>query len=94
MPEPKNFTFSHTELAELLVQKLDIHEGFWGIYLEFGLGAGNVPASSDTSVFVPAAITFVNKVGIQRFEAPSNLTVDAAAVNPKSSQAKKKRVKG
>jgi hypothetical protein len=82
MPETKNYLFSHTELAEILVKRMDIHEGLWGIYFEFSLQGANVPTSPDLKTVVPAAINFVQKVGIQRFDAPNNLTVDAAQVNP------------
>jgi len=82
MPETKNYTFSYTELAELLVKKLDIHEGLWGIYVEFTLGAANVPASPDGKSIAPAAISAIKGIGIQRFDAANNLTVDAAVVNP------------
>ncbi len=34
--------------------------------------------------FLPAAIVPVQEIGIQKFEVESNLTVDAAKVNPRS----------
>jgi hypothetical protein len=82
MPETKNYVFSYTELAELLVKKLDIHEGLWGVFIEFSLGAANVPTSPDGKTLAPAAIAAIKSIGIQRFDAPNNLTVDAAAMNP------------
>jgi hypothetical protein len=82
MPETKNYTFSYTELAAILVKELDLHEGLWGIYVEFSLGAANVPASPDGKTIAPAAIAAIKGIGIQRFDAPNNLTVDAAIVNP------------
>jgi len=82
MPESKNYLFSYTELAEVLVKKLDVHEGFWGVYFEFGLQGANVPTSPDAQTLLPAAITIMKRVGIQRFDTPNNLTVDAALVNP------------
>ena len=82
MPETKNYTFSYTELAEILVKKLDVHDGLWGLYIEFTLGAANVPASPDGKMIAPAAIAAIKSIGIQRFDAPNNLTVDAAVVNP------------
>ncbi len=82
MPETKNYLFSYTELAELMIKKLDLHEGLWGIYVEFSLGAANVPTSPDNKTIAPAAIAAIKGIGIQRFDAPNNLAVDAAAVNP------------
>ncbi|MBV8897777.1 MAG: hypothetical protein JO051_14795 [Acidobacteriaceae bacterium] len=90
MPEPKNYVFEHTELAEILLKQANVHEGFWGIYLEFGFAGANMPTTPDAKTFSPAAITFINKIGIQRFDAPSNLTVDAAEINPLHGASKKK----
>jgi len=81
MPEVDRVMFDHRELAEALIVKQGIHEGLWGIAVEFGLAAANVPTGPDKS-FTPAAISLLQKVGIQRFPEPNNLTVDAAKVNP------------
>ena len=85
MAEAQNYVFSYRELAELLVKKLDLHEGLWMIYVEFGLSAANVGTSKDQ--ILPAAIVPMVKLGIQRVEkdnplSDSALVVDAAAVNP------------
>lgn len=90
MPESTNLVFAHAELAEILVKKLGLHEGLWGLYFEFGLIGANVPLPPDGKQFSPAAICTINKVGVQRFETPSNLTVDAAIVNPEPRAPKKK----
>lgn len=82
MPEAKNYLFNYTELAEMMIKKVDLHEGLWGIYLEFTQGGANVPLTPDGKTIGPAAITIIKTVGIQRFDAPNNLTVDAAEVNP------------
>lgn len=68
-------------MAEALIRYNDIHEGLWGIYIEFGLGAANVGPEPGGDVF-PTAIVPVKKIGLQKFEEPSNLAVDAAKVNP------------
>ena len=82
MSEVKTYVFDYKEVAEALVKKQNIHEGLWGIYMEFGIGAGNIPAGPSEQVLLPAAIVPVVKIGIQRFDKPSSLTVDAAEVNP------------
>jgi hypothetical protein len=87
MAEAKNYVFGYTELAEVLVKKLDIHEGLWGLYIEFNFGAANVNASPDGKSLAPAAIAAIKAVGLQRFDTPNNLTVDAAVVNPGKSAA-------
>jgi hypothetical protein len=89
MPETKNYLFSYTEVAEVLIKKADVHEGYWGVYFEFGLQGANVPTSPDAKTLLPAAIVFMQRVGIQRFDAPNNLTVDAAIVNPPKTASKR-----
>ena len=74
-------TFAHKEVAEALVKQQGIHEGVWGIYVEFGIGAANV-RHAETADLNPAAIVPIVKIGIQRFDELNNLTVDAAEVNP------------
>jgi hypothetical protein len=93
MPEPKNYVFGHTELTELLIKNLNIHEGLWGIYFEFGLGGANIPTGPDGKTFAPAAISFIQKVGIQKLDTPSNLSVDASIVNPLPSKKPKEKKK-
>jgi hypothetical protein len=85
MAEAQNYTFDYKEIAEALIKKQGIHEGLWGIYMEFGIGAAN--AGPSENIIFPAAIIPVVKVGIQRFDKPNNLTVDAAEVNPQTSDA-------
>jgi hypothetical protein len=82
MGEPKIYTFNHKEVAEALVKQQGIHEGLWGLYIEFGITAGNV--GQDATSLMPAAIVPVQKIGIQQFPEENNLCVDAAKVNPGS----------
>jgi hypothetical protein len=86
MAEVKTYLFDFKEVAEALIKKQGIHEGLWGIYMEFGIAAGNIPAGPSQQVLLPAAIVPVVKIGIQRFDQPSSLTVDAAEVNPTPSE--------
>jgi hypothetical protein len=81
MAEPNNITFSFKEIAEALVRHQGLHEGIWGIYVEFGIGAGNV-APAPGADLLPAAIVPVVKFGLQRFPELNSLAVDAAVVNP------------
>jgi hypothetical protein len=80
MAEAQNYTFDYKEIVEALIKKQGIHEGIWGIYMEFGL-AGVIAGPSDEALF-PAALVPVVTVGIQRFDTPTNLTIDAAEANP------------
>jgi hypothetical protein len=84
MPEVQQYAYTFKELAEALVRQQGIHEGLWGVYVEFGIAAGNIgPTPEDVR---PAAIVPILKLGLQRFSEPSTLTVDAAEVNPKSTR--------
>jgi hypothetical protein len=80
MPELSQLTFNYQEVAKALIIEADIHEGLWGIYVEFGFGATNMEISP--GVIAPSVVVPINKIGIQKFAEPNNLTVDAAEVNP------------
>jgi len=82
MAEVSMYSFTHQEVAAALVKQQGIHEGIWGIYIEFGFGAGNIGQAPNDTNLVPAAIIPITKIGIQRFPEPNNLTVDAEKVNP------------
>jgi hypothetical protein len=81
MPETKNITFSHREVVEALIRYNDIHEGLWDLYIEFGLAGANVGPGPGGD-FNPAAIIPILKIGLQRTEKMTNLTMDASMVNP------------
>ena len=84
MAEAQNYTFDYKEIAEELIRRQGIHEGLWGIYMEFGIAGANAGPTEGT--ILPVAVVPVLKVGIQRFDIPNNLTVDAAEVNPMASK--------
>lgn len=81
MPEASQILFSFKEVAELLVKKQDIHEGIWGIYVKFGIGAANA-GPTETEV-KPTAIVPILELGLQKFDRESNIAVDASKVNPR-----------
>ena len=89
MAETKQITFSYKEVTGALLKQQGIHEGIWGIYIRFGIKGANVEESPD--VLRPSAVVPVLEIGIQRFKEESNLAVDAAQVNPKSSAQSKRR---
>ena len=84
MPEATQITVTHQELVELLIKKCEIHEGFWGIWFEVGMGAAPpvTPSVAPGTKIVPAFMVLINKVGIVRFEQPNPMTVDASQVDP------------
>jgi hypothetical protein len=80
MPETSQFTFSFKEIVTALIKAQDIHEGIWGLFINFGLQATNIgPTDSDLR---PAAIIPALAIGLQKFEKETSLSVDAAKVNP------------
>jgi len=88
MPEAKNMVFTFKEIAEALIRKANIHEGLWGVFVRFGIAGANVGSGPKSEDLRPAAIVPIVELGIQKFDEPNNLTVDAAEVNPE--KAKKK----
>ena len=80
MAEPSLIIYTFKELAELLVKDRGIHEGFWGIYVKFGIRAANAGETDDD--IKPTALVPVMEMGLQKFEGLNNLSVNAAEVNP------------
>lgn len=80
MAEATQILYTFKELAEILVKQQDIHEGLWGIYIKFGIKAANVGETD--SDLKPTALVPVLELGLQKFDALNNLSVDAAVVNP------------
>lgn len=72
--------YSFKELAALMVKDQGLHEGYWGVYVRFGINAANVGAS-DTDLR-PTALVPIVELGLQKSEDLNNLSVDAAEVNP------------
>lgn len=80
MPEIGNIIFSYQEVATALLKAQGIHEGVWQVFVRFGLNATNLgPTDNELK---PAAIIPILEIGLQKAEKPSNLSVDAAMVNP------------
>jgi len=88
MAEPSQYLFDYKELATLLVKQLDLHEGFWSIYIKFGINAANM--SLNNAAYVPTAIVPVLEIGINKEAEPGPLAVDAAVVNPEPKKARSK----
>jgi hypothetical protein len=80
MAQASQYSFEFKELAELMVKKLDLHEGLWAISVEFGIGASNIGPSP--TELRPSAIIPIVKIGLIQATESTNLAVDAAQVNP------------
>ena len=88
MKATNRISFSHKEIVECLIKEKNIHEGIWSISISFEFGAANVATPDEEDVFMPAAIVPISSIGIERVEEESNLTVNAALVNPKTKASK------
>lgn len=82
MAEPTEYKFTHTEVVTALIRHQNIHEGRWSLSVQFGLGAVNIGQSGNNDDLNPSAIVGVIALGLRAEAAVSNLTVDAAEVNP------------
>jgi hypothetical protein len=82
MPETSQLTFTFKEIVIALVKAQGIHEGIWGLFVNFGLSAQNVGPNENE--LRPSAMIPLLSLGLQKFEKETNLSVDAAKVNPKS----------
>jgi hypothetical protein len=80
MAEATQIVYTFKELAEILVKQQNLHEGFWGIYIKFGIRAANVGETEGD--LRPTALVPILELGLQKFDALNNLSVDAAQVNP------------
>jgi hypothetical protein len=82
MPETSQLIFSFKEIVIALIKAQDLHEGIWGLFVNFGLNAQNVGPNENE--LRPSAMIPILNLGLQKFDKETNLSVDAAKVNPKS----------
>lgn len=88
------FFFDHQEILEDLIRKRGIHEGLWKIGFEIGLVGTNVNVlNQGNTKLTPAGVVLITRIGLQRVTEPSELTADAAEVNPRESPPSRKRRK-
>jgi hypothetical protein len=75
-------TLTPAELVLVLVKHADLHEGIWGLHVEFAFGAGNTTGPGGKDDVVPVAFVAATKIGLRKYDAESPISVDAAKVNP------------
>jgi hypothetical protein len=78
MAQAQQYTFTYTELVELMLRAQGITSGIWSLYVKFGLAAANVGPSPES--LQPAAILPILELGIQRAEELTSIAVDAGAL--------------
>jgi hypothetical protein len=87
MGEPKTIVFQYEEIIEALLKHQGIHEGIWGLHLEFGLNVANINVGSPGDKkerLVPGLVIPLLKIGITKTEKAGGISVDASKVNPSS----------
>jgi hypothetical protein len=89
MPEASQVTFSFKEIATALVKAQDLHEGIWGVFINFGIQANNIGPNENE--LRPTAMIPILTMGLMKFDKETNLSVDAAKVNPRAIQTKLKK---
>jgi len=89
MPETSQVVFSFKEIVTALIKAQGIHDGIWGLWVNFGINASNVGPSDEE--LRPVAMIPLLQLGLQRFEKETSLSVDAAKVNPKPPQSGKSK---
>jgi hypothetical protein len=82
MAEPSQIIFTYKEVAEALIKRQGLHEGIWGLTVRFGIQAVNAGENEDS--LKPTAIVPLLELGLTKFEKETNLSIDAAKVNPRS----------
>lgn len=94
MGEPTEYKFDLREVVEALIKRQGIHNGLWGVTVEFALAAAYIPAEGDSKSLTPAGISLVERIGIRKVDEANSLTVDAALVNPEPRAMKRKPRRG
>jgi hypothetical protein len=92
MADATQYLLKLEEIVELIIRKVDIHEGLWVASVGMQMGVGNFGPTPDQQ-FPGVAVT-LNNLGIQKIDeqtaktSPSKV-VDAAKVNPMPNAKKK-----
>ncbi|WP_083250642.1 hypothetical protein [Acidihalobacter aeolianus] len=87
-PSPVEPPLMLADLAKVLVQHYQLHEGKYDLWFEFQIGLGNVGPNKEQAF--PGAAFGLKRVGLSPSKTDNPFTVDAALVNPK----KEKRHRG
>jgi hypothetical protein len=82
MGDPLLITFSYKELATVLIKHQGLHEGLWNVFVQPGLLPGHIKTGPSEEDVVPGVIVPLVKIGLQKQDKATPLSVDAAEVNP------------
>jgi hypothetical protein len=75
------YTLSHQEVVKAIIIDQHIHEGLWTLNIDFNVEATHAPRIHDPSLLVT-----IKGVGIKRAPPADLFAVDAALINPPSTQ--------
>jgi len=91
--EVPQFFFDHQEVVEDLIKRQGLHSGLWGLSVEIGLVGSNMNVldKNGKSKLTPAGVVLMSRIGIRQVSEPTDLTVDAAEVNPRQVEKKTTR---
>lgn len=82
--ETQEHRFSFEQLATALVKAGGYHEGLWRLRFDFDVRSASIKVPTDRGdQLVPAAFTPIMSVSLYKVDKIDELTVDAAAVNPR-----------
>lgn len=81
------YIYDLRQLIEALIKDQGLHEGYWGIGLEFGFGAATFGQTAEEAM--PTAFVQVSRVRLVRGESELPLCIDASKINPKDKKTSK-----
>lgn len=81
-------SISIEELITILIKHKNIHEGLFGLAVQFEVAVGGVGPSPES--IYPGAMIGVSGFGLGKAESPGPRIVDASEVNPKPKSSRKK----
>jgi len=84
MVETTQFMFDLRDVLADLIKRQGLRQGRWKIICELGFAGTNatVPSPEGAPQVKPAAMVIIQRVGLSKTDEVSNLTMDAAEVNP------------
>jgi hypothetical protein len=80
MADVSQFKFGLAEVTEMLVRKAGVKEGLWQLNVDFNFAAATAGPSEKEAL--PTAMAAVSKLGINRVERMTALSVDASQLKP------------
>lgn len=75
-PAPIRIPFK--DVVEAMIKKQGLTEGIWALYIEFGIGAANIPGPD--GILKPTALIPIISMGLHPAPTISDIAVDAASI--------------